>query len=119
MKNASSPVKQGTLVVKFGGTSVGTVKAMRQVVTIVKNERSRWKNLVVVTSALDGVTDTLLSMTTQTSLSQEGFLVKAALELKRRTHRHARSVYALCHPHLVSALRHPQRALQTGECVRP
>jgi aspartate kinase len=54
--------KNETLVMKFGGTSVGTIAAMRQVVAIIGDERKKWKNLVVVTSALNGVTDLLLSM---------------------------------------------------------
>ena len=35
---------------------------MRQVVSIISNERIKWKNIAVVTSALNGVTDQLLSM---------------------------------------------------------
>ena len=53
---------QNTLVMKFGGTSVGSADAMRQVVSIISNERIKWKNIAVVTSALNGVTDQLLSM---------------------------------------------------------
>jgi len=54
--------KKETLVMKFGGTSVGTTDAMRQVVFIVATEKKNWKNLIVVTSALSGVTDLLLTM---------------------------------------------------------
>jgi aspartokinase/homoserine dehydrogenase 1 len=54
--------KHETLVMKFGGTSVGTPAAMRQVVLIICDEHKKWKRLVVVTSALSGVTDLLLSM---------------------------------------------------------
>lgn len=56
--------KQQTLVMKFGGTSVGTPDAMRQVVAIVCAEKKNWRNLVVVTSALSGITDLLLKMST-------------------------------------------------------
>lgn len=52
-----------TLVLKFGGTSVGSPDAMRQVVSIIEHEQPLHKKLVVVTSALSGVTDTLLEMT--------------------------------------------------------
>ncbi len=69
---------------KFGGTSVGTTKAMRQAVSIVKNEKPGWKNIIVVTSALDGVTDTLLRMASQVSTSQLDTLEDAASELIRR-----------------------------------
>jgi aspartate kinase len=71
--------KQETLVMKFGGTSVGTAGAMRQVVAIVVSERKKWKNLVVVTSALSGVTDLLLSMA-----SGETDLAEAAETLRNR-----------------------------------
>ena len=46
---------------KFGGTSVGSADAMAQAVEIVRRTRSDWPRLVVVTSALAGVTDVLLS----------------------------------------------------------
>ncbi len=84
MKMTSSPTGKGTLVMKFGGTSVGTTKAMRQVVSIVKKEKPEWTNIVVVTSALDGVTDTLLKMASQVSTSQLDSLEDAASELIRR-----------------------------------
>ena len=56
------PAKKETLVMKFGGTSVGTPNAMRQVVSIITTEKKNWQNLIVVTSALSGVTDLLLTM---------------------------------------------------------
>jgi aspartate kinase len=49
-----------TLVMKFGGTSVGTAQAMAQAAGIVKEARAAWPRLVVVTSALSGVTNLLL-----------------------------------------------------------
>lgn len=50
----------GTLTMKFGGASVGTATALTQVLSIILQEHERWENLVVVVSALDGVTDMLL-----------------------------------------------------------
>jgi aspartokinase/homoserine dehydrogenase 1 len=84
MKMTSSTTGKGTLVMKFGGTSVGTPKAMRQVVSIVKKEKPEWTNIVVVTSALEGVTDTLLKMASQVTPSQLDSLEAAASELIRR-----------------------------------
>lgn len=49
-----------TLVMKFGGASVGTTPALTQVLSIVLQEQERWENLILVVSALDGVTDALL-----------------------------------------------------------
>jgi aspartate kinase len=49
-----------TLVMKFGGSTVGTTTALSQVLGIVLHERERWNRLVLVVSALDGVTDSLI-----------------------------------------------------------
>ena len=49
-----------TIVIKFGGTSVGTSTAMAQAIEVVKNVRASWQQTVVVTSALSGVTNVLL-----------------------------------------------------------
>jgi aspartokinase/homoserine dehydrogenase 1 len=49
-----------TIVVKFGGTSVGTSSAMSQAIEVVKRVRASWERTVVVTSALSGVTNILL-----------------------------------------------------------
>ena len=49
-----------TLIMKFGGTSVGTADAIRQCVQIIKESQINWKNIIVVTSAMSGVTNLLL-----------------------------------------------------------
>jgi len=49
-----------TLVMKFGGSSVGTTTALTQVLSIVLHESEQWDRLILVVSALDGVTDALL-----------------------------------------------------------
>jgi len=49
-----------SLVMKFGGTSVGSPEAMDRAATLVARYRETWPELVVVTSALSGVTDALL-----------------------------------------------------------
>lgn len=54
-----------TLVMKFGGTSVGSSDAIQKCVQIVANAVSKWSNTIVVTSALSGVTDLLLEAITQ------------------------------------------------------
>ncbi len=48
------------LVMKFGGNALGTASALNQVLGIVTRESRRWDQIVVVVSALDGVTDMLL-----------------------------------------------------------
>jgi aspartokinase/homoserine dehydrogenase 1 len=49
-----------TLVMKFGGTSVGSVDALAKTTQIIKDAREQYARLVVVTSAMSGVTDLLL-----------------------------------------------------------
>ena len=49
-------------VLKFGGTSVGTVDSIRTLIEILKREKSERQNPVVVLSAMSGVTNLLISM---------------------------------------------------------
>jgi aspartokinase/homoserine dehydrogenase 1 len=51
---------QKTLVMKFGGTSVGSPSAIHQVIEIARNVHTNWENVAIVVSAMSGVTDTLL-----------------------------------------------------------
>ncbi len=50
-----------TLVVKFGGTSVGSPEALQGMAGIVRDIRKEWPRLAVVVSAMGGVTDLLIS----------------------------------------------------------
>jgi aspartate kinase len=47
------------LVIKFGGTSVGSAEAIRQAAGIVVELTEAWEQLAVVVSAMSGVTDAL------------------------------------------------------------
>jgi aspartate kinase len=49
-----------TLVMKFGGTSVGSAEAIRSTAEIIRATYVDWPRLVVVVSAMSGVTDMLL-----------------------------------------------------------
>ena len=49
-----------TIVMKFGGTSVGTAEAIGQAANLVQQESERWGHVVVVVSAMRGVTDALI-----------------------------------------------------------
>ncbi|MEJ6981699.1 bifunctional aspartate kinase/homoserine dehydrogenase I [Pedobacter sp. P351] len=49
-------------VLKFGGTSVGSVDSIRTLIEILKREKSERQNPVVVLSAMSGVTNLLISM---------------------------------------------------------
>jgi aspartate kinase len=52
---------KNTLVMKFGGTSVGSPKAIRQIIEITRRAKSEWQNVAIVVSAMSGVTDALLN----------------------------------------------------------
>ncbi len=72
------------LVMKFGGTSVGTPDAMQQVVKIVKAARRDRNRLVVVTSALNGLTDQLLDSAGRAALGDREAYLKTAQSLQDR-----------------------------------
>lgn len=57
----------GLLVMKFGGTSVGNPDAMQQAAQIVSKTRADWEHIVVITSALSGVTNMLLDSAVRAS----------------------------------------------------
>jgi aspartate kinase len=56
----SAESQPSRLVMKFGGTSVGTPGAIDQAARIVMEQKSHWEQEVVVVSAMAGVTDALL-----------------------------------------------------------
>jgi aspartate kinase len=49
-----------TIVMKFGGTSVGSAEAIAQATSIVQQYLTAWERIVVVVSAMRGVTDALI-----------------------------------------------------------
>ena len=49
-----------TLIMKFGGSALGTTAALAQVLSIVLHETQQWDRVLIVASALEGVTDQLL-----------------------------------------------------------
>lgn len=59
------------LVLKFGGTSVGSADAFSQVAHIVAQARTRDPQVVVVTSAMSGVTNTLIAAAQAAASGQE------------------------------------------------
>jgi len=74
----------GTLTMKFGGSSIGTVAALTQVLSIVLHERKHWDNLILVTSALDGVTDMLLEAAHLAQVSNHRGYRRIAATLRTR-----------------------------------
>ncbi len=58
-----------TLVMKFGGTSVGSMDALTKATQIIKDARDEYPRVVVIASAMSGVTDLLLK---SASLAAQG-----------------------------------------------
>jgi aspartate kinase len=52
-----------TIVMKFGGTSVGNASAIRNAADIVATHTAHWDNVAVVLSAMRGITEKLLACT--------------------------------------------------------
>ena len=61
------------LVLKFGGTSVGTIEKIKKVANIIKKRLSEGNQIIVVVSAMSGVTDELKA---QSDLISENFDTK-------------------------------------------
>ena len=87
-------VEENLLVMKFGGTSIGTPAAMAQAVRICLDARRKWSRLVVVTSALSGVTDHLIASAEQAA---RGDLSTFNLTLSELNERHHALIAELIH----------------------
>ncbi len=83
---------QKTLVMKFGGTSVGSVEAMTLVIDIIQQSRHSWPRLVVVASALNGVTNLLIDSANRAALGDREAFRPAVAELHQR---HAEMIQGL------------------------
>lgn len=73
-----------TLIMKFGGSTVGTTTALTQVLRIVLAEQERWKRLLIVVSALEGVTDALIEAARLAQLSNRRGYRRIAATLRTR-----------------------------------
>ncbi len=96
------------LILKFGGTSVGTPEAMRQAAHVVAQTRERHGPVVVVTSALSGVTDRLLAATR--AAAQNGHNGQPRAQA-------AEAIYA-AHQAIAAALLPPERRAAALDVVR-
>ena len=55
------------VVLKFGGTSVGTIKKIKKIAEIIKSYRDKNYTAIVVTSAMSGVTNELIKKSKEIS----------------------------------------------------
>ena len=80
-----NPHTGATLVMKFGGTSVGGAEQIRQVAQIVAETGQEWPRRVMVTSAMAGVTNLLLESAAG-AVAGETALVRDTAEQLRAVH---------------------------------
>ena len=73
-----------TLVMKFGGTSVGSVEALNHATQIIREARKEWERLVVVTSAMSGVTNLLLDSAGRAVCGETEMLAAAEKALRSK-----------------------------------
>ena len=73
-----------TLVMKFGGASLGTQQALAQVLRIAAHESGNWDNVLLVVSALDGVTDMLLDAAQLALIANQRGYRRIAANLRSR-----------------------------------
>ncbi|MBI9044282.1 MAG: aspartate kinase, monofunctional class [Anaerolineaceae bacterium] len=76
--------KKNILVMKFGGTSVGSAEAIQQAVSIIREECQNWKYVVVVVSAMTKVTDALIKSARQAVFQDEHTFGVVISDLKKR-----------------------------------
>ena len=77
-------MQKQTLVMKFGGTSVGSIDALSKVTQIIKDARDEYPRVVVIASAMSGVTDILLDCAMQASQGQIDLLLSAESTLREK-----------------------------------
>jgi len=78
------PVSKQTLVMKFGGTSVGSTEALVNATQIIREARAEWPRVVVVTSAMSGVTNLLLDSASQAAQGNTESLSDAEKMLRKK-----------------------------------
>lgn len=77
---------------KFGGTSVGSAKAIANVVEITRNARVEYPSVVIVTSAMSGVTNLLLAGADAAARGDMPAVHQAATEMRDKHYNAARAI---------------------------
>jgi aspartate kinase len=80
---------------KFGGTSVGSEQAILQAAQIVQAQTAQWKEVIVVVSAMSGITDALIRGATTAAARDETTYKQVAQQISER---HLQVIQALLNP---------------------
>jgi len=83
-KDANINHEIGPLVMKFGGTSVGSPEAMMQTIEIINKQRQEWERLVVVISAMSGITNLLISCAKDAAVGNREGYTKSISAIRKR-----------------------------------
>ncbi|CAG0990144.1 aspartate kinase [Anaerolineae bacterium] len=75
---------QNTLIMKFGGTSVGSADALKNCRQIIRDAKKDWNRVVVVTSAMSGVTNLLLDSAASASHGKVDSLSETEATLREK-----------------------------------
>ena len=75
---------QKTLVMKFGGTSMGDAIAIRQAAAVILEARHKWPRILVVVSAMSGVTDMLIKGAYAASDNQTARYTELAEKIRQK-----------------------------------
>jgi aspartate kinase len=94
MKKQSKTSLSRILVMKYGGTSIGSPEAMAAAADIVAHERENWKGVIPVVSALSGVTNLLLDAANSAAAGNSKIDEETSRELLKR---HKLLIEALIH----------------------
>ena len=73
------------IVLKFGGTSVGSVKKIKNVAKIIKNHKKKNNKLIVISSAMSGVTQDLINKSKEISKNFDKFEYDALVSSGEQT----------------------------------
>src|ERR1700745_3111464 len=87
-------ISMSLIVMKFGGTSVGSAERIRQAASIVRQHAQRGDEVVVVVSALSKVTDLILKILNSARLGQAAETEQGLEQLRLR---HKQVLEELCH----------------------
>src|SRR5436305_13991672 len=82
------------LVMKFGGTSVGNAAAIEALAAIVREQSAVWERMVVVVSAMSGVTDMLIQVA-QTAVTDGAHYLELSARVREK---HAATLAELLGP---------------------
>jgi len=76
-----------TLTMKFGGTSISSAAGITRATDIAMEQAQKWNRLVIVVSAMSGVTDTLIENARTAASGDDRICRSSIADLRERHHR--------------------------------